>query len=107
MEVAVQVVERWILARLRKHTFFSLAELNAEIHRLLEELNNRGFKKLPGTRRSVFESLERAALKSLPTTPYEFAEWKKLNDYRLKPVGCDGRERLFRLKSVTLADESA
>ena len=87
VEVAVQVVERWILARLRKHTFFSLAELNAEIHRLLEELNNRGFKKLPGTRRSVFESLERAALKSLPTTPYEFAEWKKIKvplDYHIE-----------------------
>jgi hypothetical protein len=32
---------------------------------------------------------------------------EKLNDYRLKPVGCDGRERLFRLKSVKLVDESA
>ena len=86
-EVGVQVVERWVLARLRKHTFFSLAELNAEISRLLEELNNRRFKKLPGTRRSVFESLERAALKPLPTTPYEYADWKKVRahiDYHVE-----------------------
>jgi hypothetical protein len=34
-------------------------------------------------------------------------DFTKLNDYRLKPVGCDGRERLFRLKSVKLADQSA
>jgi hypothetical protein len=26
VEVGVQVVERWILARLRNHTFFSLAD---------------------------------------------------------------------------------
>lgn len=76
-EVAVQVVERWILARLRDRTFFSLAEANAEIARLLESLNNRPFKKLPGSRREAFESLDRPALRPLPTTAFEFAQWKK------------------------------
>ena len=38
-EIGVQVVERWILARLRHHTFFSLCELNAAIRELLVELN--------------------------------------------------------------------
>jgi transposase len=52
-EVGVQVVERWILARLRHRTFFSLAELNAAIAELLVELNERPFQKLPGSRRSV------------------------------------------------------
>ncbi|WP_293886079.1 IS21 family transposase, partial [Thiolapillus sp.] len=42
-EVAVQVVERWILARLRHRTFFSLAELNAAIAELLPQLNQRPF----------------------------------------------------------------
>lgn len=41
VESGVQVVERWILARLRNHTFFSLTELNRTIRELLEELNNR------------------------------------------------------------------
>jgi len=76
-EVAVQVVERWILARLRNHIFFSLAEANAEIARLLESLNDRPFKKLPGSRREAFEALDRPALRPLPEAPFEFAEWKK------------------------------
>ena len=50
VEVAVQVVERWILAALRHRTFFSLAELNAAIAKLLERLNARAFRKLPGSR---------------------------------------------------------
>lgn len=77
VEVAVQIVERWILARLRKQTFFSLAELNRAIAALLEDLNRRPFKKLPGTRRSQFETLDHPALKPLPATPYEYAEWKQ------------------------------
>jgi transposase len=48
VEQIVQMVGRWILARLRNHTFFSLNDLNREIARLLEILNNRPFKKLPG-----------------------------------------------------------
>lgn len=77
VEAGVLVVERWILARLRRHTFFSFVELNDEIHRLLDLLNDRPFQKLDGTRRSLFESLERPALRPLPETAYEFARWKK------------------------------
>ena len=47
----MQVVERWILAALRNRTFFSLTEINAAIAKLLERLNNRPFRKLPGSRR--------------------------------------------------------
>jgi transposase len=77
VEEAVQNVERQILARLRDRKFFSLYELNKSIKPLLEELNRRPFQKLPGTRLSQFEDLEKSALKPLPTTPYIFAEWKK------------------------------
>lgn len=52
-EAGVLIVERWILARLRNHTFFSLSELNREIRRLCSELNDRPFQKLAGTRRST------------------------------------------------------
>ncbi len=76
VESGVQVVQRWILARLRKRRFFSLAELNAAIMELLRRLNARPFKKLPGSRQSRFEDLDRPALRPLPATRYQFAVWK-------------------------------
>jgi transposase len=77
VEVGVQVVERWILARLRNRTFFSLSELNSAIGQLLNELNNRPFKRRAGSRASVFAELERPVLRALPLQRYEFATWKK------------------------------
>ena len=77
VEVGVQVVERWILARLRNRRFFSLAELNAAIRLLMVELNDRPFRKREGSRASVFAAIERPALRALPATPYEYATWKK------------------------------
>lgn len=76
VETAVQIVERWILARLRNRQFFSLAELNAAIDELLIELNERPFQKLDGSRRSRFIELDRPALKTLPPRAYEYAQWK-------------------------------
>jgi transposase len=76
VEVGVQVVERWILARLRNRRFFSLGELNQAIARLLAELNARPFKKLPGCRRAAFEALDAPALKSLPAQPMVLAQFK-------------------------------
>jgi transposase len=90
VEVGVQVVERWILARLRHHTFFSLSDLNAAIRALLVELNHRPFKKLPGSRRSQFETLDRPALKPLPAEAYDYADWKKARvniDYHIEIDG--------------------
>ena len=76
VEVAVQVAQRWILARLRNETFFSLEELNARVQVLLEELNARPMKKLGGiSRRELFERVERGALRGLPSDAYECAEW--------------------------------
>jgi len=77
VEVGVQVVERWILARLRNRTFFSLADLNQAIRELLDELNTRLMKHLGRSRRELFEALDRPALKPLPEQPYEFAIWKE------------------------------
>ncbi len=87
VEAGVLLVERWILAALRNRTFFSLAELNAAIAELLERLNDRSFKKLPGSRRTMFESLEQSTLTPLPHEPYIFAEWKKVRvhiDYHVE-----------------------
>lgn len=77
VEVGVQVVERWVLARLRNRTFFGLGELNLAIRELLEELNDRPMRHLGKSRRELFEALDRPALKPLPAEPYEFATWKK------------------------------
>lgn len=66
VEVAVQVVERWILARLRHQQFFSLGDLNKAIADLLEELNTHPFKKLSGNRKSAFERLIEAHLNHYP-----------------------------------------
>ncbi len=74
VENAVLVVERWILARLRKMTFFSLGQLNDAIAQLLIELNERPFKKLPGCRRSLFEQIEKAHLIPLPSQAYDYQE---------------------------------
>jgi transposase len=90
VEVGVQVVERWILARLRNHTFFALAELNQAIAALLVDLNGRSFKKLPGSRQTLFETLDRPALGALPTPPYEYAEWERARvniDYHIDVEG--------------------
>jgi transposase len=75
-EAGVLLVERWILARLRKQRFFSLDELNAAIAELLILLNDKPFQKLPGSRRSLFEQLDRPALRPLPALRYAFSEWK-------------------------------
>lgn len=90
VEAGVLLVERWILARLRKHIFFSLAELNREIRRLLEVLNSKPFKKLPGSRLSRFEELEKPTLKPLPESPYELAHWKKATVHLDYHVEVDG-----------------
>ena len=75
-ENAVLIVQRWVLAHLRHQTFFTLAELNRTIRVLIDELNRRPFKKLPGTRLSQFEALDKLALKPLPIERYEYLEFK-------------------------------
>jgi len=113
VENAVLVTERWILARLRHFTFFSLHELNVAIAKLLEDLNTRPFKKLPGSRRSLFEELDRPALKPLPAQRYIYAEWKKARvniDYHVEvdrhyysvPYQLYGREMDVRLTAKTV-----
>ena len=77
VEGGVLLVERWILAALRNRKFFSLVELNTEIRRLLEILNERPFQKLPGSRKSIFLEHEQSKLKPLPETMYVPALWKK------------------------------
>ena len=90
VEGSVLLVQRWILARLRNRRFFSLAELNRAIRQLLLDLNNRPFKKLPGCRRSAFESIDAPALKPLPAARFVISRFKaaKVNiDYHVEYEG--------------------
>lgn len=89
-ENAVGMVSRWIIARLRNETFIGLAQLNKRITELLEDLNHRPFKKLPGCRHSAFVQLDQPALKALPLNPYEFKQYKKSRvniDYHIELEG--------------------
>ncbi|XYI34436.1 hypothetical protein MNJPNG_20070 [Cupriavidus oxalaticus] len=113
VEVAVQVVERWILARLRHQRFFSLATLNRAITTLVVELNQRPFKKLPGCRASAFTELDRPALRPLPATRMAIANYKRARvniDYHVEldghyysvPHGLVGETVELRVTATTL-----
>jgi transposase len=91
VENGVLIAQRWILARLRHRTFFSLEELSRAISVLVEELNARRFCRLPGTRREAYLAIDRPAMKQLPPTRFEIRERKtaRVNiDYH---VDFDGR----------------
>ncbi len=86
----MQLAERWILAALRHRHFTSLAEVSEAVKPLLEKLNARPMRKLGKSRRELFEEVERAALKPLPSRPYELAFWKKARvniDYHVELEG--------------------
>lgn len=90
VESGVQVVERWVLAPLRDRTFFSLAKANAAVREKLEELNTHPFQKLPGSRSSVFEEIEKGELRPLPVQPYVLSNWKRAKvsiDYHVEVDG--------------------
>jgi transposase len=90
VEAGVLLVERWILAALRKRRFFSLADLNQAIAELLDRLNQRPFRKLEGNRAERFQKIDRPALRPLPTQAYTFAQWKKARvhiDYHVEIEG--------------------
>ena len=108
-EAGVLVVERWVLAPLRKHTFFSLAELNKAIRQKVAELCERPFRGEPTSRKELFEELERPALRPLPATPYELAHWKNVTvniDYHVEYTGnSDGSGRHYYSVPYTLVHQ--
>ena len=77
VESAVLIAERWILAALRNHTFFSLVELNQAIQEKLAEFNQRPLQKMKVSRCHRFETLDYPAMKPLPASRYEYATWVK------------------------------
>ena len=89
-EAAVLLAERWILAALRHRGCGSLDELNEAIRALLQRLNEKPFRKMPGSRRSRYEDLDRPALQPLPAERFEAATWKRVRaglDYHVDVGG--------------------
>lgn len=90
VENAVQLVQRWIVAALRKRTFFGLGEINQAIAELLVLLNHKPFRKRQGTRASLYAALDKPALRPLPAERYELGQWRKLKvelDYHVPAEG--------------------
>ena len=87
VESSVLIVERWILAALRNHRFFSLAELNQTIAEKLVVFNQRPLQKMKVSRKHLFETIDKPALDPLPAHRYEYAWWKKVRvniDYHIE-----------------------
>jgi len=87
VELSVKLVQRWILARLRHFTFYSIAELNKEIERLAPLYHDKVMKHLGKSRRELFIELDKPALMPLPNTRYEYKEFKLLKvskDYHIQ-----------------------
>ncbi len=76
VESGVLVAERWILAPLRNHKFFSITQIIEAVKPLLEKLNDTPFNKMEGTRRQHYEQIDRPKLRPLPKKRYEYAVWK-------------------------------
>ena len=86
-EVGVQIVERWIMARLRHQTFYSLAQLNGEITKLLQVMNNKVMKQYQQSRQHLFDTLDKPALHPLPVQPYQYTQIKTVRvhiDYHVE-----------------------
>ncbi|MGE4319547.1 MAG: IS21 family transposase [Deferribacterales bacterium] len=77
-EYGVLLVQRWILFRLRDRIFTSLAELNETLREMLTELNAKPFKKMNGSRQSLFDSIDKPALMKLPAQKYEYVKFLKV-----------------------------
>jgi len=77
VENAVQQVERWVLAPMRKQRFYSLYDLNQSLQKRLKWLNERPLTQQTHSRRSLFEATEKEALQPLPPYPFKFLEVKQ------------------------------
>jgi transposase len=90
VEAGVRFAQTYILGRLRHQTFFSLDDANRAIAQVLKDMNSRVMRRLGLSRSDLFESVEKPALRSLPESDYEFAEWRLARvhvDYHVEAAG--------------------
>jgi len=89
-ESAVQVVERWLMARLRHTVLANVHAADAALAALLPSLNERRFQKLEGSRSSLFRTLDAPALSALPAQRWQWATFKTVTvhiDYHVEIEG--------------------
>jgi transposase len=87
VEAGVRFAQTYILGRLRRLTFFSLAECNEAIALVMQRMNERPMRNLGLSRRELFDKIERDTLKELPADDWEFAEWRRARvslDYHIE-----------------------
>ena len=77
VELGVKAIQRWILMKLRHHTFFSVDELNQQINLLLDGYNNKIVRRLKKSRTELFELLDKPYLHPLRANQYIFKEFKR------------------------------
>jgi len=90
VELGVKAIQRWILMKLRHHTFFSVDELNQQINLLLDGYNNKVIRRLGKSRTVLFETLDKPMLHPLRSNQYIFKEFKRATvgiDYHIELEG--------------------
>lgn len=76
MEGLVKILMRYVRFRHRRQHFTSLPGLNVALRECVEQINGRAHSRFGVSRRERFESVEKAALKPLPSMQFDVGEWK-------------------------------
>src|SRR5574344_44495 len=90
VELGVKAIQRWILMKLRNHTFFSIDELNEEINKLLDTYNDKKVRRFNKSRTELFELLDKPYLHPLRANRYVYKEFKRATvgiDYHVEILG--------------------
>ncbi len=98
---------------LRDRRYFSIGALNTDLRELVERINNRPFQKIGGTRQSLFEELDKPALRPLPDQRFIPATWSTARvgpDYHVAvdrrlysaPYNLNGRQVYIRRSPTTV-----
>jgi len=91
VENGVKLTQRWILARLRDETFYSVSEINSAIAKLLTRYREKKIQRLDKSRGELFESIDKPALLPLPSKRYIYRAFKLLKvsiDYHIQLEFC-------------------
>ena len=75
VEGTVGKIATTIIASLRNVEFHSFEELYQAVREKLDEFNTTPFQKRDGSRKEIFEAVEKQALKPLPEIPFEVCHW--------------------------------
>lgn len=91
-EIAVQIVQRYILARLRHLVFFDIDELNEQIRYWLKQLNHKTTRTYQTSREQRLIAIDQPALQPLPKLRYPFSRWEYQRSvdqsYHVRHEGC-------------------